>query len=73
MLKISVTLTLMPSASVRVIAGSPSSIAGILMYALGRSTSHHSARASATVASVLCAFRGSTSIETRPSTPLVAS
>lgn len=43
------------------------------MCTLGRSTSHHSARASAIVASVLRARRGSTSIDTRPSTPRVAS
>ena len=48
-------------------------MAGILMYALGRSTSHHSPRASATVPSVSRALRGSTSIDTRPSTPPDAS
>ena len=50
--KISVTLTLMPSASVAVIAGTPSAVAGILMNMFGRSTSHHSCLASATVAAV---------------------
>ena len=65
--KISVTLTLIPSAMAAVIAGRPSRVAGILMYMFGRSTSHHSARASATVFSVSCASRGSTSSETRPS------
>ena len=48
------TLTLMPSASVAVIAGRPASVAGILMNRFGRSTSHHSALASATVRSVSC-------------------
>ena len=43
------------------------------MNRLGRSTSHHSARASATVFSVSWAMRGSTSRETRPSRPSVAS
>jgi hypothetical protein len=71
--KISVTLTLMPSASVAVIAGRPSAVAGILMYMLGRSTSHHSCLASAIVGSVSRASRGSTSIDTRPSTPSEAS
>ena len=71
--KISVTLTLMPSASVSVIAGMPSRVAGILMNRLGRSTSHHSALASATVVGVSWASRGSTSIDTRPSTPSVRS
>jgi hypothetical protein len=62
-----VTLTLMPAASTAVIAGSPSTVAGILMNRLGRSTSHHSALASATVRAVSCAIRGSTSMDTRPS------
>ncbi len=43
------------------------------MNRLGRSTIHHSARASAMVFSVSCASLGSTSIDTRPSTPSVAS
>ena len=67
------TLTLMPSEIAWVIAGRPSTVAGILMNRLGRSTSHHSARASATVLSVSLARRGSTSIDTRPSTVPVAS
>ena len=46
------TLTLIPSASVAVIAGSPSAVAGILMNRFGRSTSHHSCLASAIVVSV---------------------
>ena len=71
--KISVTLTLIPSATQAVIAGSPSSVAGILMNRLGRSTIHHSARASAMVFAVSRASRGSTSRDTRPSTPPVAS
>jgi hypothetical protein len=71
--KINVTLTLIPSESVSVIAGSPARVAGILMNRLGRSTSHHSCLASATVGSVSSASRGSTSMETQPSTPCVAS
>ena len=43
------------------------------MNRLGRSTAHHSARASAIVAVVSWAMRASTSIDTRPSTPPVAS
>ena len=50
--KMSVTFTLIPWARVAVIAGSPASVAGILMNRLGRSTSHHSAFASAMVLSV---------------------
>ena len=69
----SVTFTLIPSASVAVIAGRPASVAGILMNRFGRSTSHHSALASATVRSDSWASRGSTSMETRPSTPALAS
>jgi hypothetical protein len=71
--KISVTLTLMPSARAAVIAGRPSTVAGILMNRLGRSTIHHSPRASAIVFAVSLAIRGSTSMETRPSTPPVMS
>ncbi len=71
--KISVTLTEMPSASTEVIAGSPSFIAGILMKRFGRSTIFHSSIACATVLSASCANRGSTSIDTRPSTPSDAS
>jgi len=67
--KISVTFTEMPSASTAVIAGMPSSVAGILMYMLGRSTSHHSCLASAMVGVASRASRGSTSSDTRPSTP----
>lgn len=37
------------------------------------SAAHHSAPASATVARVSCANRGSTSIDIRPSTPSAAS
>src|SRR6266545_4267234 len=69
--KVRVTLTLMPAASVAVIAGSPALVAGILMNRLGRSTSHHNAFASALVRSVSAAIRGSTSMETRPSMPRV--
>ena len=64
---------LMPSARQAAMAGSPCRAAGILTNKLGRSTRHHSARASAMVASVSWASRGSTSIDARPSTPSVAS
>jgi len=69
----SVTLTLMPLPITSVIAGRPALVAGILISVLGRSTSHASCFASATVAVVSCARRGSTSMETRPSWPFVAS
>ena len=71
--KISVTFTLIPSAMACVIAGSPSMVAGILMNRFGRSTIHHSARASAIVAAVFLASLGSTSSDTRPSRPSVRS
>ena len=71
--KISVTLTLMPWAVAAVIEGRPSTVAGILIMTFGRSTSHHSAEASAVVFSVSWARRGSTSSETRPSWPWVRS
>ena len=58
---------------VAVIAGKPALVAGILMSAFSRPTSCHSKPACAMVASVSCARSGETSIETRPSTPLVAS
>ena len=65
------TLTLMPSAITAVIAGSPARVAGILISTLARSTILNSSWACAMVASVSCASRGSTSIDTRPSTPPV--
>jgi len=68
-----VTLMLIPSARHAAMAGRPCRAAGILTSRLGRSTSHHRNLASATVASVSWASRGSTSIDTRPSTPPVAS
>src|SRR5690349_19557684 len=71
--KIRVTFTLIPSARQAVTAGMLRLVAGILMYRLGRPTSRHSTRACVMVASVSSASRGSTSIETRPSTPPVAS
>ena len=71
--KIRVTLMLMPSDRHCVIAGRPGRVAGILTNMFGRSTSHHSARASAMVLAVSAAIRGSTSMETRPSIPPVAS
>ncbi len=67
------TFTLTPSASARVIAGRPASVAGILTSRLGRSTVFHRSSAWATVASVSWASRGSTSSDTRPSTPPVVS
>ena len=70
--KIRVTFTLMPSAMTAVIAGSPASVAGILISTFGRSTVFHRSFASATVLPVSLARRGSTSMETRPSTPFVA-
>ena len=66
------TFTLTPSASVRVIAGRPAAVAGIFTSRFGRSTVFHRSSASATVLSVSCASRGSTSMDTRPSTPPVA-
>ena len=63
------TLTLMPSASDSVIAGRPASVAGILMKRLGRSTSHHSRRPRRRSRRCRARGRGSTSMETRPSTP----
>ena len=69
----SVTLTEMPSATVAVMAAIPAVVAGILMNRLGRSTIFHSSAAWLTVASVSWASRGSTSIDTRPSTPREAS
>ena len=70
--KISVTLTLIPSAITAVIAGSPARVAGILISTFGRSTILASSLACAMVAAVSWASRGSTSMDTRPSTwPLV--
>ena len=71
--KISVTLTEMPSAITAVIAGRPGSVAGILISRFGRSTIFHSSMACRIVLSVSCARRGSTSMDTRPSTPPEAS
>ena len=58
---------------VSVIAGQPSVVPGILISRLGWSTIRQSSAASVTVCSVSCAKPGETSIETRPSTPSVAS
>ena len=66
------TLTLMPSAIDAVIAGRPGLVAGILISTFGRSTIFHRSAAWAMVASVSMARPGSTSIDTRPSTPAVA-
>ena len=69
----SVTLTEIPEPMTSVIAGRPALVAGILMSAFGRSTVFHSSLACAIVAAVSCASSGETSIDTRPSTPPVAS
>ena len=55
------------------IAGSPGSVAGIFTIRFGRSTSFAIQRAWANVFSVSYAIPGSTSIETKPSAPSVAS
>ncbi len=65
--KIRVTLTLIPLAIDSVIAGRPSSVAGILINALSRWTVSHRVRASAIVRSVSRASLGETSIDTLPS------
>jgi len=62
-----------PAAVAAAIEGMPAWVAGILMSAFGRSSNHHKALASAVVLSVSLAMRGSTSSETRPSMPSVAS
>ena len=63
----------MPAAIVSSIACRPSSVAGILMKRLGRSTSPCRRMASDFVLSVSCARSGSTSSETQPSLPLPSS
>ena len=63
------TLTLIPAPITAVIAGRPAFVAGTLIMRFGRSTSAHSSFACAIVPSVSCARRGSTSSDTRPSTP----
>ena len=63
----SVTFTLMPAPMAAVMAPSPSTVAGILIITLGRSTLAQSALASVIVSSVSRAAPGVTSIETRPS------
>ena len=71
--KIRVTLTLMPALTASVIADSPSAVAGILTYRLGRSTVAHSSRAISAVAAGSRLSRGSTSMDTHPSRPAVCS
>ena len=61
----------MPLAITAVIAGNPARVAGILISTFARSTIVNSSWAWAMVASVSCANRGSTSMDTRPSTPPV--
>jgi len=63
----------MPDAMVAVIAGRPSFVAGILTSRFARPTRSYSSRACAMVPAVSVASPGSTSIETRPSRPCVAS
>ena len=62
----------MPLAINSVIAGRPASVAGTLIIKFGRFTKLHRAFPSFIVAWVSWAKRGSTSILTRPSTPLVS-
>ena len=63
------TLTLTPCAVSARIAGIPSGVAGTLIMTLGRPTRCARRSPSATVCSVSAASSGSTSSETRPSTP----
>ncbi len=51
-------------------AGTPSTVPGILIMQLGRAMAPHSRRASAIVPWVSRASSGDTSIETKPSLPL---
>jgi hypothetical protein len=60
---------LIPLAIASSIAGTPSSVPGILIIRLGRSTRCQKSRAWASVASVSCAKAGSTSSDTKPSAP----
>ena len=64
-------MTLIPAATQWVIAGSPASVPGILIIALGRSTAPQRRSASWMVARVSCASAGETSSDTCPSTPPV--
>ena len=68
---IKVTLTLMPAPINSVIAGRPAKVAGTLISTFGRSIICQSDLPSLTVAAVSCAERGSTSMLTRPSAPLL--
>ena len=63
------TLMLRPSAIIRWMAGRPSGVAGIFTYRLGRAILSWRARAAPIVPSVSAARAGSTSIDTKPSTP----
>ena len=67
------TLTLMPAAMDSSIAGRPSTVPGILIITLGRSTCCHSQAAISCVPTVSCASVGDTSTDTKPSWPSVAS
>ena len=66
------TFTLIPSAIEAAMAGMPGLVAGILISTFDRSTIFHRSAAWPMVASVSMASPGSTSIDTRPSTPPVA-
>ena len=69
--KMSVTFTLIPAAISAVIAGRPSTVAGTLIITFGRSMIAHNSLPAAIVPWVSRARRGSTSILTRPSKPLL--
>ena len=67
----SVTFTLIPAAMSAVIAGNPSIVAGTFIITFGRSTIDQSSWPASIVPAVSRARRGSTSILTRPSKPLL--
>ncbi len=67
------TLTLVPTEIAAVMASRPSTVAGILIMTFGFWMRSQSFFASAMVAWASCAAVGETSIETRPSKPLLES
>jgi hypothetical protein len=69
----SVMLTLMPAAIASSTAFAPSAVPGILIMTFGRSTVAQSRCASAIVARASFADAGETTIETKPSLPVVRS
>ena len=71
--KMSVMFTGIPEAIISSTAGSPSFVPGILIITFGRPTASNSSRTRAIVAFVSPARSGSTSRDTYPSAPLVAS